>query len=211
MPRKSAAAAPPPPSPADDVANEPDLADFLKQLVNVDDVGVGDAGGDRFLHPRGAANADAVWSDLDNLDVADNIDGQRRGRERKRRARHPERSRGESQGLQLPRQRRRRTDRKRRQRRQRRARVERGERGEDVRAPRRDAPRVERSAPSGAAAARVGARSRRRGSHRGGDAAETRVDAGRHLGTPGRRVTRAAVRAEAAVEDRRRARDAADV
>ena len=74
MPRKSAAAAPPPPSPADDVANEPDLADFLKQLVNVDDVGVGDAGGDRFLHPRGAANPDAVWSDLDNLDVADNID-----------------------------------------------------------------------------------------------------------------------------------------
>jgi hypothetical protein len=73
MPRKSAAAAPPPPSPADDVANEPDLADFLKQLVNVDDVGVGDAGGDRFLHPRGAANADAVWSDLDNLDVADPI------------------------------------------------------------------------------------------------------------------------------------------
>ena len=68
MPRKSAAAAPPPPR-ADDVANDPDLADFLKQLVNVDD-----AGGDRFLHPRGAANPDAVWSDLDNLDVADNID-----------------------------------------------------------------------------------------------------------------------------------------
>ena len=70
MPRKSAAAAPPPPPPADNVANEPDLADFLKQLVNVDDVGVGDAGGDRFLHPRGAPNPDAVWSDLDNLDVA---------------------------------------------------------------------------------------------------------------------------------------------
>ena len=67
MPRKSAAAAPPPPR-ADDVANDPDLADFLKQLVNVDD-----AGGDRFLHPRGAANADAVWSDLDNLDVSDPI------------------------------------------------------------------------------------------------------------------------------------------
>jgi hypothetical protein len=40
MPRKSAAAAPPPPR-ADDVANDPDLADFLKQLVNVDDAGGG--------------------------------------------------------------------------------------------------------------------------------------------------------------------------